>query len=384
MNSRQTKTLQDLGNFYKGTGIPRDSSNSGELPAVRYGELYTDYDTFISEKTRSKISEVIAKDAFKMEYGDILLAGSGETPEDIGKSAVFLLDEGYAGGDIIVFRPDKTKVNPKFLALYFETEPWKKQRRRVAQGQSIVHIHTTDLKKMIIELPNLETQQKIVQILDCIRNIIDYNNCFIEKSEELFRIIVKKLIHNTSGDVQLPFEKCYNVLPKIKGIKREQYQKTGKYPIIDQQKDRIISGRTDNEHLAIEMKKPCIVFGDHSRAVKYVDHGKHAFGNDGIKIISTKEILDDYYGYLSILNLDIPNTGYNRHFKYLKSTVFIIPEMTTQKQIANICLNIEGQIKMTKLKSLLFKNQYKYLLNHLISGDFDLTNIKLENRKEQQ
>ena len=86
-NSKEVK-LENLGNFYKGTGIPRDGSDSGELPAVRYGELYTDYDTFISGKTRSKISEEIAEGAFKLEYGDILLAGSGETPEDIGKSAV--------------------------------------------------------------------------------------------------------------------------------------------------------------------------------------------------------------------------------------------------------------------------------------------------------
>lgn len=287
-------------------------------------------------------------------------------------------DEPFWTVDTLFYTEIKEGFSPKYLYYLFKTINWLKYN----EASGVPSLTSSTIEKIKVKVPDLETQQKIVQILDCICNIIDQNNYLIEKSEELFRIIVKKLIHNTSGGVQLPFEKCYNVLPKIKGIKREQYQKKGKYPIIDQQKDRIISGRTDNEHLVIEMKKPCIVFGDHSRAVKYINQGKHAFGNDGIKIISTKEMLDDYFGYLSILNLDIPNTGYNRHFKYLKSTVFIIPDMTTQKQITNICLNIENQIEISKLKNLLFENQYKYLLNHLISGDFDLSNIKLENGKE--
>ncbi len=228
MNRWQKMELQKLGGFFKGFGIPRDSVDSGSLPAVRYGELYTNYNTFVTGKTRSTISNKIADDSLKLQYGDILFAGSGETSEDIGKSAAFLLSEGYAGGDIIVFRPDKTKVDPKFLAYYFETRIWKKQRRRAAQGQSIVHIHVTDLKKMITELPDLETQQKIVQVLEAWDSCIDKVEKLVKHEKDKLRWLTYKLVCNKENTRT---EKLCS-LAKITTGKKDVNQgcDNGKYP----------------------------------------------------------------------------------------------------------------------------------------------------------
>ena len=101
----EVKTLSEVGSFSKGRGISRAESNSGKLPAVRYGELYTDHNDYI-KKFRSYISTDVAKGAKLIHKGDILFAASGETKEDIGKSVTFINDfDAYAGGDIIILSP---------------------------------------------------------------------------------------------------------------------------------------------------------------------------------------------------------------------------------------------------------------------------------------
>lgn len=386
-NNWQTKTLQSLGTFHKGTGIPRDSSYSGKLPAVRYGELYTNYDTFISEKTRSRISEDVAKDALKLEYGDILLAGSGETPEDIGKSAVFLLNEGYAGGDIIVFRPDKTKVNPKFLALYFETEPWKKQRRRVAQGQSIVHIHTTDLKKMIVELPDLETQQKIVQILDTWNNAIDVIKTRLIQEDNLMKYLYAALLsgYKTTGKSN---EYVDVELSKVANIERG---KTLTAKEIIPGDIPVIAGGIDSPYNHNQYTHENVITVSASGAnAGYVDYRHGKIWASDCNVIYGKEGISDtmyIFSWLVLLQkliyqLQTGGAQPHVHAKDLAKLKISLPPLEIQQ---GIVMRLSTQAaKISRLEEYRdnLQNQYKYLLNHLISGDFDLTNIKLEKGKE--
>lgn len=394
--------LQFLGNFYKGTGIPRDSSDSGELPAVRYGELYTDYDTFISGETHSKISEEIAEGAFKLEYGDILLAGSGETPEDIGKSAVFLLNEGYAGGDIIVFRPDKTKVNPKFLALYFETELWKKQRRRAAQGQSIVHIHTTDLKKMIVELPDLETQQKIVQILDIWNEVVELLNERILNERNKLVAFQRKLFVNTNYE-KIPLGHLSTMYSGgTPNSKIDDYY-GGDISWVSIADMTLIDGLYLNEtkkHLtkkgfesssAIKIHpKGSVLYAMYASIGECAIAGKDMASSQAILGINCKEdkLYNKYlYYYLSSNKQRIKILGQqgaqsNLNAKIVKEFEIPLPPLRKQIEMSG---GLDTQIDLIQyLVDIrgVYLVQYKYLLNHLISGDFDLTNIELENGKE--
>ncbi len=381
-NNWQTKTLQSLGTFHKGTGIPRDSSYSGKLPAVRYGELYTDYDTFISEKTRSRISEDIAKDALKLEYGDLLLAGSGETPEDIGKSAVFLLNEGYAGGDIIVFRPDKTKVNPKFLALYFETEPWKKQRRRVAQGQSIVHIHTTDLKKMIVELPDLETQQKIVHILDTINAEITLTKNLIQSEKKTFYGLLQIVSKIPNSDLRQLGDIA--IIKKGAQLNKESLLAHG-IPVINGGIEP--SGYTNDSNAEANT----ITISEGGNSCGFVSFQTEPFWSGGhCYTIKPNKINKKLLYFIlkdnerRIKRLRVGSGLPNIQKEDLKKIKINIPSSNEHEKIVTLLNTSEDKINVLSIileKELL---NHKYLLNHLISGDFDLTNIKLENGKEQQ
>lgn len=123
---------------------------------------------------------------------------------------------------------------------------------------------------------------------------------------------------------------------KATKIKKEDYLGTGEFPIIDQGKD-FIAGYTDSTE-GVYKNAPLIIFGDHTRALKYIDFPIF-IGADGVKLLKNRfpeeEVLTKYlYYYLCTVN--IPDTGYNRHFKYLKEVIIPIPEFETQKQIIEV------------------------------------------------
>ncbi len=108
--------LMDIGTFSKGTGISKDEVKTQGFAAVRYGELYTKHNIRI-KKINSYISKDSANNSKLIKHGDILFAGSGETIEDIGKSATYLSDEDcYAGGDLIIFSSNKNCE--KYVAVF--------------------------------------------------------------------------------------------------------------------------------------------------------------------------------------------------------------------------------------------------------------------------
>lgn len=116
-------------------------------------------------------------------------------------------------------------------------------------------------------------------------------------------------------------------------LQTSEYLSSGKYPIIDQGQDDI-AGYTDRED-GLFTDVPAIIFGDHTRIVKYVDM-PFFLGADGVKVLKA-EIPDvDYrYLYYAVSAVKIPNTGYNRHFKWLKEAQIPLPDISTQRRIAD-------------------------------------------------
>ena len=155
--------LGTLGVFLKGSGIRKDEAQSGEIPAVRYGELYTDHQEILRSH-RSFISQAVSKMARPIRHGDILFAGSGETKEEIGKCTGFLGDyEAFAGGDIIIFRP--SGADPRFLAYLLNSRTIAQQKAQRAQGDAVVHIYPDALSALRLSLPPLPEQQVIAAAL---------------------------------------------------------------------------------------------------------------------------------------------------------------------------------------------------------------------------
>ncbi len=159
----EVKRLGDIGRFLKGSGVRKDESLSGDLRCIRYGEIYTRHNDYI-KAFHSWISPEVAETAVRLKQGDLCFAGSGETKEDIGKCVAFVdVSEAYAGGDIVILRPDN--ANAVFLGYFLNTRRINSQKASRGQGDAVVHISATALSSIQIVVPDLEEQTAIATIL---------------------------------------------------------------------------------------------------------------------------------------------------------------------------------------------------------------------------
>ena len=114
-------------------------------------------------------------------------------------------------------------------------------------------------------------------------------------------------------------------------IQKSSFATSGKYPIIDQSQEEI-SGWTDNEAAVIYPGKPVVIFGDHTRAVKYIGT-PFVQGADGIKILETAENLLPKFLFYLLKTSPIESEGYKRHFSKLKMVKIPLPSLEIQKQL---------------------------------------------------
>lgn len=108
----------------------------------------------------------------------------------------------------------------------------------------------------------------------------------------------------------------------------------GGYPIVDQGRE-LIAGYTNDEARVCKSASPVIVFGDHTRILKFIDF-KFALGADGTKVLRTHIKADLKYLYHYLRTVDLPDAGYSRHFKYLRRIAVPLPPLPEQRRIAAI------------------------------------------------
>ncbi len=161
-----------------------------------------------------------------------------------------------------------------------------------------------------------------------------------------------------------------NVSLTGKKLKKKDYQIDGELPVIDQGLS-FIGGYTNNEKLKVECELPVIVFGDHTKAIKYVDFG-FVGGADGIKVIKPQEMYHPKLFYYFIRAISLPDRGYSRHFQFLEKAQIPIPPLTEQAQTVSEIerhLSVADEIEAT-IKSELKRAERlrQSILKHAFSG----------------
>lgn len=117
-------------------------------------------------------------------------------------------------------------------------------------------------------------------------------------------------------------------------IKRSDYQESGRFPIVDQSQADI-AGYTDDKAWLYQGELPVVIFGDHTRVLKFIDF-PFCVGADGTQLLRPLEGNDIRYFYYALRNVDLTNYGYERHFKYLKEEKIPTPLLSVQRRIADI------------------------------------------------
>ena len=149
-----------------------------------------------------------------------------------------------------------------------------------------------------------------------------------------------------------PFDRVAHTITPVSKIEKSEYLTCGLVPIISQE-ETLISGYWDNSKDVTPHQKPVVIFGDHSRVLKYIDF-EFVVGADGVKIIEPKEDISPKFLYYYLHWLNIPSLGYSRHFKLVKEALYVMPPMEVQEQIV---------AELDKINELIEQN--RELLRHL-------------------
>lgn len=135
----------------------------------------------------------------------------------------------------------------------------------------------------------------------------------------------------------MPFE---SVVEDVSGgnekVQKGDYRPTGLYPIVDQGQE-FVGGFCDDEGNLVQSEGPWIVFGDHTRALKFVDF-PFCMGADGVKVLRPRleQSVDPKYLYHFLNANPVPSAGYSRHYKFLKRLNIPLPPLKEQRRIAAI------------------------------------------------
>lgn len=171
--------------------------------------------------------------------------------------------------------------------------------------------------------------------------------------------------------MKVPFENVFvDVTKTVEKIPQAEYLPLGKYPIVDQGHRHIAGYSNDSTGFCSDV--PAIIFGDHTRVIKYIDK-PFFIGADGVKVLKPKSNATNCkYLFYALSSIKIPNTGYNRHFKWLKGSKISVYNSTLQKQIAERLDKVQELIAQQKEQiaklNLLIKSRFLDMFGDPISN----------------
>lgn len=381
----EIKRLNSFGIFSKGRGITKEQLVEKGIPCVRYGEIYTNHD-YIIKKLYSYIDKKTSAASKLIKKGDILFAGSGETLEDIGKAVTYIGHEKvYAGGDVIILTTNNN-ADPVYLSYLLNSAIINKQKRKIGQGHSVVHIYPKDLGMMLIPYSPFPEQKKTADILRTWDNAIEKAQKLIEFKEKRKKALMQQLLTGKKrlkgfkgGWQKLPAGEVFNYYSK-KGFKNETLlsvtQDKGVIPRnLLETRVTMPSGEIDSFKL--------VDVGDFVISLRSFQGGLEYSNYRGVVspaytvLKSFKKINNGFYryyfksydfiGHLSIAVIGIRD---GKQISYDDFCIVIIPYPSFKEQsaIASILQTADKEIDLLKQKLEALKRQKKGLMQVLLTG----------------
>jgi type I restriction enzyme, S subunit len=370
-------------NEFKTNGIPFLNTTN-----IVDNRLCLDQVNFISQEKFDEIKKG------RLVRHDLIMTTRGS----IGKVALFdcKYPLGLINAQMLILRSDEKVLNQQFLYYLFCDNHFQARLKGYSSGAAQPQIPIKDLREIEISLPPLPIQKKTSSILSAYDDLIENNTRRIAILEEMAQMIFQewfvnfrfpghgkvKMVDSPLGKIPEGWEvkKVGDILQNIgrrKKIKKQEFSSEGQFPIVDQSAD-FIGGYTDDFNAVNDEPLPLIVFGDHTRVLKFIDF-PFVCGADGTQLLypSYKEISPEYF-YFSLCQIDLSNFGYARHFKFLKEKFILIPEKDLLQQFQKFAFNALKKISLLKTKNKTLSQTRDLLLPKLISGELDVSDLDIE------
>lgn len=162
-NGVEFKSLGDVGEFFRGTGLQKSDLTDQGFPAIHYGQIHTYYGTW-TRVTKSFTAPALAAKLRRAESGDLVIATTSEDDAAVAKATAWIGDgEVAVSGDALVFRHT---LDPRYVAYFFQSTSFQVQKVKHITGTKVRRVSADSLAKLRLPVPPLEVQQEIVRILD--------------------------------------------------------------------------------------------------------------------------------------------------------------------------------------------------------------------------
>ena len=372
--------LSDLYEMSSGISSTKEQAGHGS-PFLSFSVVFNNY--FLPD---SLIDLMDTTDGDKQKYsineGDIFLTRTSETVDELAMSSVALKDypEASFSGFLKRLRPvDKRIVYPKFMAFYLRSPLF----RRTIINNTVMTLRASFNEAMFsyleIMLSDIDTQKKIGDFLYSLEKKKQTNNQINQELEAMSQTLYDywfvqfdfpdqngkpykssggKMVYNPELKREIPegwgVESVGNLLDKVtkaEKIENNSIEFVGRIPVIDQSQ-KYIAGFTNNQSSLIQPQNGHVIFGDHTRVVKFINFD-YARGADGTQVlISNNENISNILLYHMIEDFDLSNYGYARHFKFLKEKLVIVPDKKISLQFAN-----KADVIYKKIRDNIFENQ---------------------------
>ena len=354
------RKLNEICHFFKGNGLSKsDLSNEG-FPCILYGELYTTYKNEVISDIISKTNTTLSN-PFLSRNNDLIIPGSGEDPIDIAVARAIYQNDIILGGDLNILRP-KSNVSAAFLS-YQLNGVRRYDIAKKAQGKSIVHLHNSDLKEVLVSIPSCDEQLYIVKLLTKIDEMIETQSKIIDDYNSLKMGIYNCMFKENYADYKL---KQLAYIVKGDQINNDQLLSNGSYYMMN-------GGASPSGYLdSYNVSENTISISEGGNSCGYVQFNSSPFWSGGhcytIQNVNSALIENKYlYHYLKykekeIMNLRIGTGLPNIQKKDLENFTILVPSLLIQRKNLALFEMLDEKISILNEELANLQKQKKYLL----------------------
>lgn len=312
-----------------------------------------------------------------LRKGDLVIATVGSHPNLIASAAgratiIPSIAEGaLLNQNALCIRTNSDDLHQGYLGYLGKSELFQGYVKSVGRGAANqVRIALGLIKEFSFQLPPLPTQRKIASILSAYDDLIENNLKRIKLLEEKAFVTYKGIVSSEKVVAEIKLSEIIQTVKRKNKILKSDYKETGEFPIIDQSTD-FIGGYT-NEKESVYQEIPMIVFGDHTRILKYITF-PFACGADGTQLVTPKNSkISKAFLYFALISCNLSNYHYARHFKFLKEQVIKLPSEKVMMEYKNETDVIFNLVQVLRLQNTKLREARDILLPRLMNGQIEV------------
>ena len=272
----------------------------------------------------------------------------------------------------------KENVSAKYFYKIFATRFYDRVMQMTAKS-SVDSVRREMITEMNIPVPPRVEQERIAEALSDVDALLSAMTTLIEKKRAIKQGAMQQLLTGkkrlagfTGPWVEKRFDDCFEHIPsKAYQIQSTDYLNGGRYEVIDQGQNDVVGYTNDKTRLFKVPNGGVIIFGDHTRIVKYRQMD-FVVGADGTQLLVGKGV-DTRFLSMVLQNQDIPNLGYARHFKFVKEGRYHLPlAFAEQQAIAAVLSDMDAEIAALEVKRAKYESVKQGMMQELLTGSVRL------------